>query len=77
MGKKSIPASQFKARCLAILDEVKETKIPLIVTKRGKPVVKLVPVDGGEDQVSLLGSVSYKSESDLIDPVSEAWEADS
>ena len=39
-----IAASHFKARCLRLLDEVSEEGIELTITKRGKPVAKLVPV---------------------------------
>lgn len=70
-----IPASQFKARCLALLDEVAETHIPIVVTKRGTPVAKLVPLDEVEP-ASLLGSVRYDSEDDLLAPVDDAWDAD-
>jgi prevent-host-death family protein len=40
-----IPAGQFKAQCLAVMDQVAQTGQPVIITKRGKPVVKLVPVE--------------------------------
>ena len=71
----SISASQFKARCLALLDEVAETGIPLVVTKRGRPVAKLMPVHL-EAAPSLLGSVSYAREEDLLAPVEDTWDAD-
>ena len=72
---RTIPASRFKARCLALLDEVAETRIDLVVTKRGRPVARVVPV---EDQRApeLLGSVRYKSEKDLLAPVDEEWDAE-
>jgi len=71
-----IPASEFKARCLGLLDEVAETGVPLTVTKRGRPVAKLVPLEE-EPPPSLLGSVSYDREEDLLSPVDETWNADS
>lgn len=40
-----ISAAEFKAKCLRLLDEVASTHEPLIITKRGKPVAKLVPID--------------------------------
>ena len=70
-----ISASQFKARCLALLDEVAASSVPLVVTKRGKPIAKLVPLDD-EPPPSLLGSVRYGSEEDLLAPVDEPWDAD-
>lgn len=44
MAKKTIPAGAFKQGCLRILDEVAETHGEVVITKRGKPVAKLVPV---------------------------------
>ncbi len=40
-----VQASTFKARCLALLDEVARSRTSVVVTKRGKPVAKLVPLD--------------------------------
>lgn len=37
-----VPAGEFKAKCLAILDEVKATGEPVVVTKRGKPVARVI-----------------------------------
>jgi prevent-host-death family protein len=42
---KTIPAAQFKARCLKIMDEVKTRREPVVITKKGKPVARLLPVD--------------------------------
>lgn len=68
-----ITASQFKARCLALLDEVAEGGSELVVTKRGRPVAKLVPVD---DEASLQGSVSFEVDDEaLIAPIEGGWEA--
>ena len=44
MSMKTIPAGAFKQGCLRILDEVAETHQEVVITKRGKPVAKLVPV---------------------------------
>jgi len=48
---KTMPAGQFKAKCLAVMDEVQAKRIPVLVTKNGKPVAKLVPLElpDGED----------------------------
>jgi prevent-host-death family protein len=55
---KSIPASEFKARCLALMDDVRSTHEPVIITKRGKPVAKLVPADDiGRDFIGRLEGV--------------------
>jgi len=41
---KSINASEFKARCLRVLDDVQEKRTEVVITKRGKPVARLVPI---------------------------------
>ena len=72
MTQRTIPASQFKAKCLALLDEVAESGQPLVVTKRGKPVARVVPV---EEPRSLIGSVKFLiSDEELIKPLWEDWE---
>lgn len=40
-----INAAEFKAKCLKLLDQVAATHEPLVITKRGRPVAKLVPID--------------------------------
>jgi prevent-host-death family protein len=42
---KTMAAAQFKARCLTLMEDVRSTREPLLITKRGKPVAKLVPAD--------------------------------
>ena len=51
MKTKTIPAGAFKARCLAIMDEVASKRESVIITKRGKPVAKLVPVEKEKDDI--------------------------
>jgi len=64
---RTISATQFKARCLALLDEVAETGEPLVVTKRGKPVARVEPI---EPPRSLEGSVTFLvSDEELIAPL--------
>ena len=71
---RSIPAARFKAQCLKLLDDVAETGETIVVTKRGKPVAKLQPVD---DPPSLKGSVVYLvSDEELIAPIDEVWNAE-
>jgi prevent-host-death family protein len=72
--KKHVPAGQFKAQCLALLDEVAATGRPLIVTKRGRPVAEVVPI---EPPRSLAGTVKILvSEEELIAPL-EDWDVES
>jgi len=73
---KRVSAAEFKAKCLKVMDEVAETGEPVIVTKHGKPVVRVVaeattapkPLVG-----RLKGSITH--ESDIISPIDVKWEA--
>jgi prevent-host-death family protein len=72
MSEKVMSASQFKAKCLAVLDEVAATGRPVVVTKRGKPVARVVSV---EPVPSLLGSARILvSEEELMEPIDMDWE---
>ncbi len=70
---RSIPAGQFKTHCLALLDEVQASGEEIIVTKRGKPVARIVPARK-EEWASLVGTVVYQ-EGDLDEPLGVEWEA--
>ncbi len=48
---KTVSAGRFKARCLTILDEVKRRREPVVITRKGRPVAKLLPVDDRVHQV--------------------------
>jgi len=56
MVMKRISASKFKEQCLTLLDSVDQDGI--VITKRGKPVAKLVPF--GADSANLIGSLKGK-----------------
>jgi prevent-host-death family protein len=68
---RKIAAGEFKARCLAILDEVAERGEVFVVTKRGKPVAKVVPLERARN--SLAGSIVR--EKDIVSPLDDDWEA--
>ncbi|MFY9950985.1 MAG: type II toxin-antitoxin system Phd/YefM family antitoxin [Candidatus Sulfotelmatobacter sp.] len=42
---KTIAAAEFKAHCLTLMEDVRSTREPIVITKRGKPVAKLVPAE--------------------------------
>lgn len=74
---KKIPAAEFKARCLALMEDVRSTKQPLLITKRGKPVAKLVPVQEEEDDfIGRLKGI-FRVVGDIESPLDppEAWES--
>lgn len=69
---RSVPAGEFKAKCLALLDEVAETGREVIVTKRGRAVARVSPVRPGKIR-SLRGSVLQEKE--IVSPVAVKWNA--
>jgi prevent-host-death family protein len=74
---KTMPAGQFKARCLKVMDDVQSTREPVVITKKGRPVAKLVPaVEPADDFLGKLSGV-MKIVGDITQPIEdpEAWEA--
>jgi prevent-host-death family protein len=75
MTERTVQAGDFKARCLALLDEVAEQRTEIIVTKRGVPVARVVPVTAAP---STEGSVTLLSSDDeAYFSTGETWDADS
>ncbi|HEY2142649.1 MAG TPA: type II toxin-antitoxin system Phd/YefM family antitoxin [Solirubrobacteraceae bacterium] len=73
MSNRTVPASQFKAQCLAMLDEVAATGEEIIVTKRGRAVAR---VSAATEPESLHGSVTFNvSDEELIEPLDIEWNA--
>ncbi len=68
-----IAAGTFKARCLKIMDEVQARRQPVVITKRGKPVVKLVPA--GKDRTEIYNSLRGKVRiiGDILSPAIDDW----
>ena len=72
-----VPAASFKARCLELMDRVRETRETYIVTKHGKPVAKLVPYEDAPAR-PFLGSMAgtvLKYERPF-DPIDGEWDID-
>lgn len=75
MTERTVQAGDFKARCLALLDEVAEQRTEIVVTKRGVPVARVVPV---AQPPSTDGSVTLLSADDeAYFSTGESWNADS
>jgi prevent-host-death family protein len=77
MDNRHVAAAEFKAKCLRLIDEVAQQRRPLIITKRGKPVAKLVPVE--TEAIDLFGRMagSIKICGDIINPIEDAgWTGD-
>ena len=65
---KTMAAGQFKAKCLKVMDEVQAKRIPVVITKRGKPVVKLVPVETKTDDIFGFLKGKIKIKGDIVKP---------
>jgi prevent-host-death family protein len=76
MTEITIPATEFKAKCLKLMDDVKRRRITVVITKRGKPVARIIPPDTKRRSTlfgALKGSVIIKG--DIISPLDVEWEA--
>jgi prevent-host-death family protein len=70
----TIPAGEFKAKCLKLLDKVAEDRQPLVITKHGRPVAQIVPMP---PEGELFGSMRGSGEilGDIVSPLDVEWEA--
>ena len=71
---KQMPVGAFKARCLAVMKKVKATGEPVVLTRRGEPIVKVVPVDRAKNDIFgfMIGRV--KIVGDIESPIPVEWE---
>ena len=73
----SVAATEFKANCLRLMDKVAQERRPIVITKRGKPVAKLVPIE--EEPADLFGYMAGTAKicGDIISPTDEEeWTGD-
>jgi prevent-host-death family protein len=74
---KEMAAGKFKAECLAIMDEVQAKREPVLITKRGKPVAKLVPVEVDSKSDPIFGFMKDEIviHGDIVSPIvpEEDW----
>jgi prevent-host-death family protein len=75
----TVPAGVFKAKCLELMDEVERTKEEIVVTKYGRPVAKLVPMEPAPEFLEPFfgrakGTVIHIAE-DAFEPEPELWSA--
>lgn len=71
---KTMAAGQFKANCLAIMDEVRDKRETILITKHGKPVAKLVPVATDQDDIFNFLKGKGKITGDVVSPALSADE---
>ena len=72
---KTVKASEFKAKCLRLMDEVAKTGQPLIITKNGKPVAQLGPVIVRASTLAGAHAGKIQILGDIIAPIDVDWEA--
>ena len=72
---KTMPAGKFKVHCLKVMDEVASKRESVVITKRGKPVAKLVPVSKEKDDIFgfMKGKITVLG--DIVSPIltPEEW----
>ena len=74
---RSVAAGEFKAKCLALMDEVATLKSEILITKHRKPIAKLVPVDQPPIRPFIGRSPGFfQTTGDLIAPIGPDWEVD-
>jgi prevent-host-death family protein len=70
----SLSVSEFKATCLAVLEDISRQKKRIVITKRGKPIAEVIPFETDQKDVPLKDTVTYMG--DIVTPVAEEdWEA--
>jgi prevent-host-death family protein len=72
---RKMAAGSFKVHCLAVMDEVQSKREAVLITKRGKPVAKLVPADKETDDIFGFLAGKGKVTGDVVSPVfsPEEW----
>ncbi|PYU79710.1 MAG: type II toxin-antitoxin system prevent-host-death family antitoxin [Acidobacteria bacterium] len=71
---KQMPAGAFKARCLSVMKQVQATGEPVVVTKRGVPVVKVVPAEAQNNDIFGFMVGRAKIVGDIESPIPVEWE---
>jgi prevent-host-death family protein len=74
---RTIKASEFKARCLKLMDEVAETGEEIVITKYGKPVSKLAPYRKKPQTLFGIDRGRFEIVGDIDEPIDVEWEAES
>jgi prevent-host-death family protein len=72
-----IPAAQFKAECLKLMDQVEKTREPIVITKHGRPVAQLAPVSAEPDSLFGYMKDTLRITGDVSAPIDVEWSAES
>jgi len=69
----TLSVSEFKAKCLSVLQDVNKQKKRVIITKRGKPIAEVIPHESEDKEIPLEDTVIFMG--DIVSPVAEKdWE---
>ena len=74
MKSRTVAAAEFRNACLKLMEEVRKHRVPLTVTRRGKPLVRIVPVSQPPATRTLVGTIVHEAEE--IFSTGETWEAE-
>ncbi len=72
----TVTSSEFKLKCLQLMDKVNQTQEEIVITKNGKPVSRLLPARQELSSLYGINKSLISSHDDLITPVSENWNAE-
>ena len=75
-GSRTIKASEFKARCLQLMDEVAESGEEIVITKRGRPVSRLVPCREQPGAIFGADRDVIRIHGDVVEALDVEWEAE-
>ena len=75
-GVKTIKASEFKARCLKLMDEVADNGVEIVITRNGRPVSRLIPYRKKPDTLFGIDRGRLEILGDIDEPLDVAWEAE-
>ena len=75
VSPKEISAAEFKATCLKLMDAVEADRTEIIITKRGKPIAKLVPFEDRPAPVFGFMAGTITVTGDIIEPIETVWDA--
>lgn len=74
-SNKQVPAGEFKAKCLKLMDIVEQDRVEIVITKRGKPIAKLLPYEDTPPALSGYLRDTVKIIGDILSPLPDEWEA--
>jgi prevent-host-death family protein len=76
MADEHVPAAEFAARCLELLDQVAHRRVSLVITRHGHPVARLVPYDREKHDAFGILAGTVTAQDDLVSGTTEQWDAD-